>query len=148
MRELVPFSRSDRWPRRPGTDLFDRFFNEVGRPTLFGEDDRWFNPSVDVSETEASIIVKAEIPGMNKEDIDISLSDGVLTLAGEKKHEREEKKENYHFRESRAGSFRRTVQLGADVDPETVEASYRDGVLKVIVPKPEKSRPRKIDVRG
>ena len=148
MRHLMPILKIDRGVSRFQPDLFDRFFGDAGWPTLFGQEERWFAPNVDVSESDDAITVKAEMPGMKKEDIDITVSDGLLTLSGEKKDEQEEKKENYHVRESRYGAFRRTVRLPADVDADKIDAGYRDGVLTISVPKSERARSKKIEVKG
>lgn len=148
MRHLMPIAKTDRGVSRFQPDLFDRFFADPGWPSLFEKEDRWFAPSVDVSESDDAITVKAEMPGMKKEDIDITVSDGLLTLSGEKKDEQEEKKENYHVRESRYGAFRRTVRLPAGVEADKIDASYKDGILTVSVPKSETARSKKIEVKG
>ena len=144
MRHLMPVSKTHCGVSRFQPDLFDGF----RWPTLLEGEEQWFAPSLDVSESDDVITVKAEMPGMKKRDIDITLSDGLLTLSGEKKDEQEEKEENYHVRESRYGSFRRTVRLPADVDPDKIDASYKDGVLTVSVPKSEKARSKRIEVKG
>ena len=116
-------------------------------PSVFtGE--REFAPAFDVSETEGELIVTAEIPGMDKKDLDIHLSDGVLTVKGEKKQEKEDKKENYHCIERRYGSFSRTMRLPVDVDTEKVDAAYKDGVLRITLPKSETVKPKKIDIKN
>lgn len=148
MRHLMPTTKTDRGVSRFQPDLFDRFFGDAGWPTLLEREDRLFAPSVDVSESDDAITVKAEMPGMEKEDIDITVSEGLLTLSGEKKDEHEEKKENYHVRESRYGSFRRTVRLPASVEADKIDASYKDGILTVSVPKSEKAKSKKIEVKG
>lgn len=129
-REMRPFEGMDR--------LFDRFFDEDGGWT----------PSVDVSETDKEIHVEAEIPGMNPKDINVSLHDGVLTLHGERKHEHEEKDENFHRIERSYGSFSRSFRLPAEVDADKVEADYKDGVLKIRLPKTKESSVKKIEVKA
>jgi HSP20 family protein len=92
-------------------------------------------PSIDVRETPTEFVVEAELPGMDEKDVNVTLNNGVLTLKGEKKSEREEKKDNYHMMERSYGSFRRTLQLGDMVDADKVKADFDKGVLKVTLPK-------------
>jgi HSP20 family protein len=124
--------------------LFDDFF---GRPVLRTEwtDSAW-NPSVDVSEDKDNVIIKAEMPGMNKEDIKISVQDGVLTLKGEKKQEKEEKDKNYHRIERSYGSFCRSFQLPTSVKSDKIKAGYKDGVLSIALPKAEEVKPKEIPI--
>ena len=119
--------------------LFDSFMG--GLPAfsgMFGSSGgRGFTltPHVDVKETDKEIVVEAELPGMDEKDISLALQDGVLTIRGEKKHEYDEEKENYRVMERRYGSFQRSLRLPDTVDEDKVEASFGNGVLKVIVPK-------------
>ena len=92
-------------------------------------------PHVDVKETDKEIVVEAELPGMDEKDISLAVKGGVLTIRGEKKHEHEEEKVNYRMMERRYGSFQRSLRLPDTVDEDKVEASFENGVLKVIVPK-------------
>jgi HSP20 family protein len=133
--------------RRPAWDLFDRFFEDFELPTLFREETE-FTPAFDVSETEKELIVKAEVPGMDKKDININLSGGLLTITGEKKQEKKEESENYHCFERRYGKFSRTMRLPAEVDTEKVDATYKDGVLKVTLPKSETVKPKKVKIKS
>jgi len=114
--------------------LFEEFF---GTKSLFPE--RWeaieWVPAVDVSETDTEVIVKADLPGVKPEDIEINIVDNVLTIKGEKKRETEEKKENFYRVERYYGSFMRAIQLPSEVDVEKVKATYKDGVLKIVLPK-------------
>jgi len=122
--------------------LWDSFFE--GRPKVrFGE---WF-PSLDVAETKNDIVVKVELPGMDQKDIDVSLSDGHLVIKGEKKHEKEEKEENYHFIERRYGSFTRSVQLPKEVKRDKISASYKNGILKVVLPKSEEAKKKEVKIQ-
>ncbi len=125
-------------------DLFNRFFENWDVPLPLSES-AWM-PAVDVIEQEDSISVRAELPGIRPEDLDISIQGSTLTICGEKKEEREEKEENYRRMERRYGNFRRLIALPADVDPESTEATYRDGVLNVTVCKTEQAKPRKVKV--
>ena len=90
---------------------------------------------MDVKETDKEIVVEAELPGIDDKDISLSLQDGILTIKGEKKLERDEEKENHRMMERRHGSFQRSVRLPDTVDEDKVEASFNNGVLKVSLPK-------------
>jgi HSP20 family protein len=92
-------------------------------------------PAVDVTETENGYEVVAELPGMNEKNIDVKVANGILTLSGQKREEKEEKKKDYYVRERRFGSFERTFQVPDGVDLDEVEASFKKGVLTVTLPK-------------
>ncbi len=102
---------------------------------------------MDVREDDTHVYVEAELPGLKKEDIDITLEKGVLTIRGEKKQEREECDEHYHLRERRYGTFQRSVALPSVVDDSAVTAELRDGILHVTLDKREEVRPRHIEVK-
>src|SRR4026208_884975 len=106
-------------------------------------------PHMDVKETDKEIVVEAELPGIDEKDVSLSLQDGVLTIRGEKKHERNEEKENYRMMERRYGSFQRSVQLPDTVDEDKIEATFNNGVLRVSLPKrPEAiGKQRKIPIK-
>jgi len=106
-------------------------------------------PSVDVSESENEYTIKADIPGMKKEDIKISLERNTMSISGERKEEVEEKNKNYVRREKSYGSFFRSFELPHAVDSKNIKATYSDGVLSINVPKSEESKPKeiKIDVK-
>lgn len=123
---------------------FDRLMRQWASPISFSE--AGWNPSVDVIETDAEIVVKAEIPGVNKEDIDLTVENNRMIISGEKKQEHEEKDDNYYLMERSYGSFRRIFVLPAQADTEKVAASYRDGVLIVTVPKSDVAKGKKIDI--
>ena len=103
-------------------------------------------PSIDVSETKSDLVIKAELPGMDSKDIDISLSNGFLTIKGEKNQEKEEKDENYHLIERSYGSFTRSVQLPREVQSDKITASFKNGVLRVTLPKSEEAKKKEIKV--
>ena len=92
-------------------------------------------PSIDVRETETEFVVEAELPGMDEKDVSVILNNGVLTLKGEKKSEREEKKDDYHLTERSYGSFQRSFQVAKTIDADKVKAGFENGVLKVTLPK-------------
>ncbi len=102
---------------------------------------------IDVSETETDIVVKAVLPGVKSEDVDISVSEGVLTIKGESRYEEKTEKENYYRQEIRYGAFSRSIALPTRVDHERAEAEFAEGILTVRLPKAEEVRPKSIKVR-
>jgi HSP20 family protein len=121
---------------------FDDFFGEQRRGLAEGA---WL-PAVDVSETDSEMVVRAELPGMTQDDIEVNLQDNVLTLKGEKKQEKKEEKENYHRVERSYGSFSRSFTLPAGVNQDEVKATFKDGVLEIAMPKTEEAKPKKIAI--
>lgn len=103
-------------------------------------------PTVDVYDKNESIVITAELPGIDKKDIVVDVKDGILTLKGERSHDNEVKEEKYYRRERSYGKFERVFRLPAEVDPEKIRADYKDGVLKINIPKPEKEKPKQITV--
>lgn len=126
--------------------LWDEYFGP-GRRALKPLEEEWM-PAVDVSETTDKITIKAEIPGMEANDIDISMVGDTLTIKGEKKVEREEKEENYHMVERSYGSFSRSMKLPVSVDSDKVDATYKNGVLTVVLPKKEEVKPKPIEIKA
>ncbi|MDK1032813.1 MAG: Hsp20/alpha crystallin family protein [Planctomycetia bacterium] len=126
-------------------DLFGRFFGDWESQPL--ETWSWW-PALDVAERDESIIVKAELPGLTRDDIDVSVEGNILIISGEKKELEEDKKEEFYHVERRYGTFRRTITLPSDVDPSKIEATYRDGILTVALPKTEEAKPRQIEVKS
>ena len=147
MFELVPWRRNRGALARPRRDLFNWFLEDFNLPDFWTEEREWM-PAFDVSETAKAIVVKAELPGMDVKDIDIALTDGLLTIRGERKLEKEEKKEDYHRIERQFGSFSRSLNLGHRVKADGIEAAYKDGILTVTLPKTEESKPKKIEVKS
>ena len=147
MFELVPWRRNRGALARPRRDLFNWFLEDLTLPDLWTEERQWM-PAFDVSETANAIVVKAELPGMDVKDIDIALTDGLLTIKGERKLEKEDKKEDYHRIERQFGSFSRSLNLGHRVKADAIEAAYKDGILTVTLPKTEESKPKKIEVKS
>ncbi len=105
-----------------------------------------WNPCVDIFENDNEVIIKAELPGMNPKDMEVRLDNNVLMLKGERHFEKEAKEENYHRIEREYGSFSRSFTLPSAVDPEKVTAEYKDGVLKIILPKKEEIKPKPIKI--
>ena len=125
--------------------LFDSVFSgwPERRESLLEGD---WAPSVDVAETEEEIVVTAELPGIEQNEVDISIADDVLTLKGEKKEEKEEKKKNYHRIERTYGSFQRSIGLPTGVQADKATAKYKDGVLRITIPKAEEAKPKQIKI--
>lgn len=135
-RNLVPW-RLRHSPARPNFDsLFETFFNDTDRFGLrpFGQAPV-FNPTLDVSESETEVKVIAELPGLDEQDINVSLTQDILTISGEKKVENEDKGENYHHIERSYGAFKRSVALPAGIEADQVEAIFKNGVLTITLPK-------------
>jgi len=123
-------------------DLFGAFFGNW--PTY--EQRLW--PATDVAEDENAVTVTAEVPGCNAEDIDISVHGNTLTISGEKKHQTEKKEKGHYHVERSYGSFRRDINLPADVEPGKTEAACKDGVLTITLPKAEKAKAIRVKVKG
>lgn len=124
--------------------LFDDF---LGRPLMRTEwSEGVWNPSVDISETKDNVIIKAEMPGLAKEDVKISMQDNMLTLTGEKKQEKEEKESNYHRVERSYGAFSRSFTLPTSVKSDKIKATYKDGILSITLPKTEEVKPKEIPI--
>ncbi|MEW6357748.1 MAG: Hsp20/alpha crystallin family protein [Planctomycetota bacterium] len=126
--------------------LFENFFGSgMNIEPVFGAG---WSPALDISETENAVTVKAELPGVDAKDVDVSLSGDVLTIKGEKKEEKEEKERSYHRVERSYGSFSRTLRLPATVDADKIEASFDKGVLEITMPKKEEQKGKKIEIKG
>jgi len=105
-------------------------------------------PLVNISEDQEHIYVRAELPGVNPADLDITIKEQHLVIRGERKIPTEEKNANYHRRERESGFFRRVLRLPSQVDPHKVEAACKDGILTITLAKPEEVKPRQITVKG
>lgn len=137
-RELEEVSdRLNRMFARPAT-------RTNGKETMVVAD---WTPTVDISETDGEYQIKAEIPDVKKEDVKVTLEDGVLTIQGERKQEKEEKGKKYHRIERSYGSFVRSFSLPDVIDEEKVKAEFKDGVLSLHLPKSEKAKPKAIEVK-
>ncbi len=122
---------------------FDRLLEEL-MPRE--EAERVFAPVVDVYETDQDLVVKAELPGVKKENLEVSIRDNALYIKGEKKEEKEEKTETYHRVERVYGRFERTIPLPTDVKLESAKAEFKDGVLEIRIPKAEGAKEKKIEI--
>lgn len=129
-------------------DDMERLFDSVyGRYPRERSEISWA-PPLDIEETENSIVIRAEIPGMKKDDIKISLTGDTLCISGERRHEAEQKDKTFHRIERAYGRFMRTLILPTDLDGSKVKAGYKDGVLELSLPKSEKARAREIAIEG
>ncbi len=137
--------------RRDMNEMFNDLFQGFGLAPFessFGGDVELFSPRVDVVETPDALKVSAELPGMDKEDIDVSLSRDTLTISGEKRSEWEEEGEDYYHLERSYGSFRRSVAVPCEIDDDAIEATFENGVLNIVLPKTEKGKScRRISVK-
>ncbi|MCB0191477.1 MAG: Hsp20/alpha crystallin family protein [Anaerolineae bacterium] len=129
--------------------LFDDFFTTPFglSMTPFSQSLGDFNPTIDVSETDTEFKVSAELPGLSENDIDVSVDHNILTISGEKKAETEDKRENYYRVERSYGSFRRSIELPGEMDPDQIEATFKNGVLSITMPKPEQDQAKRITVK-
>jgi len=126
-------------------DLFSRFFSDGNGGTHHLA--QW-SPQLNVSESDQSFEITVDLPGVKPEDIDVELKQGELWICGSRKEEMEEKGKTWHRVERFCGDFRRVIRLGNDVDPDHVDADYRDGVLHVTVPKTENAQAKKITIKS
>jgi HSP20 family protein len=128
-------------------DRMNRLFEDAGR--WRGDEPAattTWSPAVDIFETEGEIVVKAELPGMDRKDIALNLEKNVLTLRGERRFEKETKEDNYHRIERSYGAFSRSFAIPATVDDEHISAEYKEGVLKIALPKKEQVKPKQIRI--
>ena len=132
----------------PVQDRFNRFFDESFNrtwPENHMEMANW-NPVVDIYDQDDRIVMLAELPGVDRKNISVELKDNVLTLKGERSHDNTVKEDRYYRQERLFGKFQRAFNLPAGLDPDKVKADYKDGVLKIEIPKPEKEQPKQITV--
>jgi HSP20 family protein len=127
---------------------FDRLFREAFSPALAeGEvSTRTWAPPVDIYENGENLVLKAELPGINPDDVEIRVEDNTLYLKGERKFEKEVKEQNYHRVERSYGTFTRTFSLPNSIDSDKVAANYKDGVLTLTMPKKEEAKPKTIKI--
>jgi HSP20 family protein len=137
-------------PFREFEDMFHRYSKSMSLPRTSDQEmvtaGDWA-PRVDIAETDAEFTIKAEIPEVKKEDVKISLENGVMKISGERKQEKEEKNKKFHRVERFYGSFMRSFILPDNVDESKIDASFKDGVLNLKLPKTEKAKPKSIDVK-
>lgn len=148
MAQWRPFGDLESWitPWEGGLFPRRRFFDDMLRD--FGGSRRNFVPAVELSENDESYTITVELPGVKKDDVQVDLREGMLVVQGEKRSEREEKKERGRYLERTYGSFCRTFALPSDADSERLKAAFKDGVLTIQVPRSEASKPRQIAIQS
>jgi HSP20 family protein len=130
-------------------DRMNRLFDESVRNVRPGDEalsSAIWSPAVDIYETEDEVVVKAELPEVNQKDIDIQIENNTLILRGERKFNKETKKENFHRIERAYGAFSRSFTLPSSINQEKISADYKDGILKISMPKREETKPKQIKV--
>ncbi len=137
-------------PWREIEDMFDRYTRAGGVPRGGGQElartGDW-TPRVDIAETEQAFVIKAEVPEVNKDDVKITVDNGVLSICGERKQEQEEKGKTFHRVERFYGQFTRSFTLPENVDEDHITATFKDGMLSLEIPKTEKAQPKAIEVK-
>lgn len=128
-------------------EAMNQLFNDAyTRPMSSGS--MSVRPAIDLYQDNDNVVVKAAMPGLKAEDVEISITGDVLTLRGEYKQESEKKEATYHMREQHYGSFERAIQLPTDVQSDKAQADFEDGILSITLPKAERVKPRKIDIKA
>ena len=145
-RGLTPLEEAERWFESAFRRPFSLFGHRLPRSRAMEMEE--VSPSIDIFEEGDNIVVKAELPGMKKENIEVSVTDHRMRISGEKKREEKVEKKNYYWEERSYGSFSRSFQLPSEVDTDKVEAKFKDGILEVRIPKTEeaKSKEKKVKV--
>ena len=138
--------------RAHGRDVFSDFDDLMGgwfrSPAVLRREETAKMPAIDVSENEGAYLVKAELPGVARENLDITINDGVLAINAERKEDKKDEKDGRVIRQERYyGKFVRSLRLGSDIDENGIEARYEDGVLNLSLPKTAEVKPRKVDVK-
>ena len=131
----------------PFSTEFSRLVNTLFEPTSGGAAQRWL-PPMDLVERDDHFILKADLPGLTEDDVNIEVQDNVLTVSGERKAEHERKERGFYRLERSFGKFSRTLTLPEGVNAEAIGAKFENGVLEVSIPKPEERKPRRIQVNG
>jgi HSP20 family protein len=137
-------------PLREIEDMFDRYTKAVGWSRTGTQDivetGDW-TPRVDISETDKEFLIKAEIPEVKKDDVKVTVENGVLSIRGERKQEKEEREKKFHRVERHYGSFLRSFALPDNVDETKIQASFKDGMLNLQIPKTKEAKPKAIEVK-
>ena len=153
LRSLVPSRENGTALMPPGFGLFglhreiDRLFNDFAQGMGPAGAQANIVPNIEISETDKAVEVSAEMPGLERKDVEISIEDDALTIRGEKKVEENQKDKNVQHSERVYGVFMRVLQLPSGIDPSSVQATMSNGVLKITIPKPAKPEPKKIEVK-
>ncbi len=130
--------------RKEMDNLWNRFLGETSFPGLVSQE--WL-PSVDISETKDTLLIKAELPGLEAKDVSITVSGDLLTIKGEKKQEEEKKDEHYYCSERYYGSFQRSIRLPVNINTDKVDATFEKGILQVALPKTEEAKKKEIEIK-
>jgi HSP20 family protein len=152
-RDLAPWrpfsdlTRRERDMERVMNNFFDRRMRQWWPEKWFGSEGGANVPALDVYEDKDDLVVKAELPGLDKENVEVNLADHTLIIKGEKRKEEETKQENYYRSERSYGTFMRTLQLPKDVQADKVKATFKNGVLEIRMPKTEEAKAREIKVQ-
>jgi len=125
----------------------DRIWNRFSKDSLTSASESEWNPSLDLSETENSLVAEIEVPGIDPDDVQISVTPDSVTIVGEKKQLLQAKGKNFHIRERAYGTFNRSIKLPTVVDPDRVEAHYKDGILEIFLGKSEVNKSKRIEVK-
>lgn len=137
-------------PLREIEDIFDRYARAFSWPLKRGQElmttGEW-SPRVDISENDMEFIIQAEIPDVKKEDVKVTVDQGVVTIEGERKKEKEDKGKKFHRVERHYGSFVRSFTLPENIDETNVKASYKDGMLNLRIPKTQEKKPKAIEIK-
>ena len=129
-------------------EAMDRLFDDAFTRPLNSRDGGWSTPAIDMYQTDDDVVVKAVVPGMKPEEVQISITGDVLTIKGETKSENDTKEKAYHIREQRWGSFERSVSLPTAVKSDKAEAAFENGVLTITLPKAEDVKPKMISIKA
>jgi HSP20 family protein len=144
-----PFGELEPWPTfGPFSGRMSRLMDQLFRESRAGGGGQAFAPAVDVDENDERYKITVELPGSKKEDVHVDLHEGMLTIRGEKKSEREETKDRRRYTERSYGSFSRSFTLPGDADADRVDAQFKDGVLTISIPKTEEAKPKPISIKG
>ena len=128
--------------------LFNNFFDApTGRGNGGGNQSRRWIPAMDLVETDDHYVLRADLPGLSDEDVNVQLEDNVLTISGERKTEQHTEQEGYYRLERASGAFSRSLTLPDGVDPDSVQAHFDRGVLEITIPKPEQKKPRQVQIK-
>lgn len=130
--------------RKEMDNVWDHFLGKTSFPESFSKE--WM-PSVDVSETEDQLLIKAELPGLEAKDVNVSISGDLLTIKGEKKQEEEKKDEHFYSSERYYGSFQRSFRLPENIKTDKVDATFKKGILQIALRKTEKSKKKEIEIK-
>lgn len=150
-RKRAERSLATRQPREmeDSSQRWDEFFDRPFLPAMrrfFGDEVAEWSPNIDVMEKANEYVIKAELPGVKEDDVEVSVTGDMLTITGEKEQEAEEERKGYYYSESSYGSFSRSLTIPSNVDPDSIEANFDKGVLEITLPKIAESKPKKVRV--